>query len=140
MSQIEWDESFSIGHGEIDEQHKKWIDIYNRLDRILIEGDLESQGRITQETLEAMLDYTRFHFKFEEQYMRAIGYPGIAAHARVHKDFDNLVYKFYRDVLDGVTLLNTQLLKTIKSWLLNHILVEDMKYSRFAGETAEKGG
>lgn len=138
MSQIDWDESFSMNHAEIDEQHKKWIEIYNRLDRIMDKGDLEAIRDATADTLESMLDYARFHFKFEEKYMHDIGYPGIAAHARVHKDFDNLVYKSYRDVAEGTPVLNTRLLKTIKSWLLNHILVEDKKYCQFtANKTSQ---
>ena len=134
MSQIEWDQSFSMGNAEIDAQHKKWIDIYNKLDAIMEEGNPQAIKRATIDTLEAMLDYARYHFQFEEKYMHGIDYPGIAAHARVHKDFDHLIYKSYRDALDGAFVLNTRLLKTIKSWLINHILIEDKKYSQFAGK------
>ena len=138
MPRIEWDESFSVHHDEIDAQHRKWIEIYNRLDRVMEEGELNALKSITADTLQSMLEYARFHFKYEERYMQELGYPSIASHARVHKDFDNIIYQSYRDVLDGNIVLNTRLLKLVRSWLLNHILVEDKKYAQFAGEK-EKG-
>ena len=134
MSQIKWDQSFSVNNTVIDNQHKKWIDIYNRMDRVLLEGDLDSQRDINAEALQAMLDYSRYHFEFEEEYLYSIGYSDIVKHARLHKDFDTLIYQYYRKVCDGDTVLNTELLKVIKSWLLNHILVEDKKYSQFAND------
>jgi hemerythrin-like metal-binding protein len=137
MPQIEWDESFSVNHSEIDSQHKKWIDIHNRFCKILLEGDLDSQKKITTETLQSMVDFTRYHFKFEEEYLNSIGYPDIVKHARLHKDFDTLIYQYYREDLDGGFVLETELLKVIKNWLMNHILVEDKKYSQFASDHSQ---
>lgn len=42
MSHIAWDESFCIDNAEIDEQHKKWFEIHNRLHTILLEGNVDS--------------------------------------------------------------------------------------------------
>ena len=130
MSLIEWDESFSANNTEIDSQHKKWINIYNRMCKTMLEGDLGSQ----KEILELMLNYTRYHFKFEEEYIDAIDFPGAVKHTRLHKDFDALIYQYYRDVRDGDLVLNSELLKVIRSWLLNHILVEDKEYSLFTND------
>ena len=140
MSRIEWDESFSMNHTEIDTQHKKWIDIYNRMDAALLDGGPELQMTISTEVLQAMLDYSRYHFKFEEEYLHSIAYTDIVKHARRHKDFDTLIYQSYRAVCDGEAVLNTELLSMIKSWLLNHILVEDRKYSQFISNHKEQVG
>ena len=49
-----------------------------------------------------------------------------------HKDFDNLVYQQYRKVNERHGLvLNPEILAIIKEWLLNHILVEDIKYADY---------
>ena len=136
MPRIEWDESFSVHHAEIDEQHKNWIDIYNRLADVLDEGDAEAQKRITVETLQAMLDYAKHHFQFEEAYMQAIGYPARGSHTRLHRECDALIYEAYVSIQEGNTVLNRDLLELIKEWLLNHILVEDKKYGQFVSEGA----
>ena len=138
MPRIEWDESFSVRHAEIDAQHRNWIGIYNRLAEALDEGDAEAQKRITVETLQAMLDYAKHHFQFEEEYMRTIGYPARGSHTRLHRECDALIYEAYVSILEGNTVLNADLLKMLKQWLLNHILVEDRKYANYAGETAGK--
>lgn len=138
MPRIEWDESYSVNHHAIDEQHKKWIGIYNRLGSVLDAGDAAPQQEVTAEILQSMLDYARHHFRFEEEYMRAIGYPARASHSRMHRECDALVYQVYMELLDGKAVLDSELLQMIKGWLLNHILVEDRKYSLFASR-AEAG-
>lgn len=135
MSHLEWDDSFSIGNAEIDEQHKKWITIHNRLHDTLLEGDLTALQQASVDTLREMHEYTGFHFAFEEEYMTRIGFPGIREHWRLHKDFDSLIYGYLREAEKGeVPVLNSKLVKILKNWLINHILTEDMKYARFMRE------
>jgi len=138
MAQIRWDESFSVNQPEIDEQHRKWIDIYNMMDRAMIEPDLHRQTEIIAGALEMMLDYTNSHFRFEEEFMRRVDYPDIVSHIRMHKDFDSLIYHYYRDITMGEPLLNTRLLKIIREWLFEHALVEDKKFCQFASNMTTK--
>lgn len=139
MPRIEWDATFSVNQAEIDEQHKKWIGIYNTLADAM-DRDPEGQTGITSEILKSMLDYAKYHFQFEEEYMRTIGYPARGSHTRLHRECDALIYEAYVAVSEGNTVLNADLLKMIKEWLLDHILVEDKKYAEFAGQAkgAEK--
>lgn len=140
MAGIEWDESFSVGNGEIDEQHKKWIAIYNKMDAAMSATDTASLSAITADSLTAMYDYAREHFKFEEQYMEQLHYPHLIEHRRKHRDFENKIYQDMRGIKAGTVILNTTLLKVIKNWLVDHILHEDKKYHAFAhraGATAD---
>lgn len=139
MSHLEWDDSFSVGNAEIDEQHKQWIAIHNRLHDILLEGDVAALQQAAIETLKEMHEYTGYHFAFEEEYMTRIGFPAIREHWRLHKDFDSLIYGYLRDAQKGeVSVLNSELVKIMKNWLMNHILNEDMKYAHFMrGKTGQ---
>lgn len=83
------------------------------------------------EALKAMLDYARYHFSFEEEYMRKINYPNLIGHHRIHKDFDNLIYTYYRDTQEGRIVLDTEIISILKNWLLDHIIKEDKKYALF---------
>jgi hemerythrin len=132
MSRIEWDESFSVQNTEMDAQHKKWIEIYNRLHEILISGTTEEINTITAETLQAMQQYTHIHFKSEEEYMNRIQYPDLVQHRRIHKDFENQIYTYNREIAAGQIVLNSRIVKTLKNWLLTHIIDEDQKYRRFS--------
>jgi hemerythrin-like metal-binding protein len=127
MSQIIWDDSFSVNNYEIDLQHKKWIEIYNTMDI-----KMSKKGAQRSDVLEAlkdMGDYARYHFSFEEEYMRNINYPDFIEHRRIHKIFDNLIYNYYRKVLEGEVILGSEIINILKEWLLNHILKEDKQYA-----------
>lgn len=135
MSLIDWEESYSVNNKEIDNQHKTWIALYNELHETLIRGDMQEINSVTAGTLQKMLDYARYHFSFEEEYMQKINYPDLVDHRRIHKNFDNEIYSYYRAMLDGQLVLNTTIIKLIRNWLVDHILHEDKKYRLFV----EKG-
>lgn len=130
MSIIEWDDSLSVNHTEIDNQHKEWIDIYNRMHDSMMSR--ESSIEQTMQILQAMNEYAQNHFSYEEEYMRKINFPDIVAHRRTHKDFESLIYSYNRDIEAGKIVLNTKIIKLIRNWLLEHITVEDKKYAGFS--------
>jgi hemerythrin-like metal-binding protein len=132
MSQITWNDSYSVNNDAIDAQHKEWIAIYNRLDQTMLDGSLQDLSKVREESLQAMQDYASYHFRQEEEYMREIGYPDIVAHKRLHTDFDDQLFNYHRMISNGELVLNTELISIIKDWLLNHILKADMKYRAFA--------
>lgn len=133
MPTIEWNETFSVHHTEIDDQHKRWIAIFNELHQTLLQGKPEELPVAGRKALRAMMDYAETHFTFEEDYMKEIGYSEIAAHASLHRDFRNRIYAYLRQMEDGSGLiLNTEIIAIIKDWLLKHILVEDQKYAQFS--------
>jgi hemerythrin-like metal-binding protein len=130
MSIIEWDDSYSVNHEEIDNQHKEWIDIYNKMHDSMMSR--ESSIEQTTEILQAMHDYAQNHFNFEEEYMREINFPDIVAHRRSHKDFESLIYSYSRDIEAGKMVLNTKVIKLIRNWLMEHITVEDKQYAGYS--------
>ncbi len=132
MGRIEWDASFSVHNDAIDDQHKKWLKIFNTLHEVMTDTDTSSLTTITAQSLTEMYDYARNHFRFEEEYLAQLNYPDLVAHRRLHRDFENQVYRYTREIEEGKILLNTNLLKIMRQWLVEHILSEDKKYSAFA--------
>ena len=132
MPKIEWDDSFSVNNIEIDDQHKKWIEIFNKMHENLMTGDNTTQQIAGAEALKAMHEYALNHFSFEEKYMREINYPDLIKHHRIHKDFDTQIFSYNRDIQEGKIVLNSHIIKLIKNWLLDHIQIEDKKYALFS--------
>jgi hemerythrin len=133
MALIEWDESFSVGNDEIDSQHKHWIQLINNLDMALIgQGDPEVLKRVKDESLEAMIDYARFHFHSEEQFMEKINYPKLKPHQASHSRMACDLLDIQKDIERGYKPLNTQLMSIMMDWLKNHILTDDKQYGIFA--------
>ncbi len=131
MSQITWNDSYSVNNVEIDAQHKEWIAIYNKLDHTLLNGSGQEVFTLAADSLRAMREYADFHFREEEQYMREINYPFLVEHRRLHTDFEDELYKYNRSIRSGELILNTEVISIVKNWLLHHILHEDQKYRTF---------
>ena len=134
MTEITWDDSYSVNNAVIDTQHKEWIAICNRLDRILLNGSNREVFTAAADTLQAMQDYANGHFRHEEQYLQEINYPDLVAHRRLHRDFDDLLYNYNRKVRNGELVLNSEVIAIVNEWLLHHILHEDQKYCAFLAQ------
>ena len=132
MPPIHWQQSMAIDHGTIDKQHQRWIKLYNDLDKLLLEATPSLHGRIKIDALQAMQEYALYHFRYEENYMKSIGYPEVTLHWRLHKDFNYKIFEYIRRIETGGVVLNTEIISIIRSWMLNHIQMEDMKIRDFA--------
>jgi hemerythrin len=128
MPYIEWSDSFSVNIKEIDEQHRKLIDMINKLhDAMLANNGREVQAEIIFE----MLEYVSYHFIAEEKYMSSFGYPDFDAHKREHLEFAAEVADLKARIDRGALILSIMPLSLLRDWLQNHILGTDMKYSEF---------
>lgn len=124
---FEWDESYSVGNDELDKQHKKWIYLYNKLGDVLRSDNQVRLRSIKSEILQQMSEYVDYHFTYEEEYMRSLGFPEPEKHWRQHKNFRNEIYQLCRDHDNGTIILNTEIMDKIKNWFAEHIMLQDMK-------------
>ena len=126
MPRIEWEESFSVNNDEIDDQHKKWIAIINELHDSMMKGDISLST--TLNVMKSMKEYVKYHFEYEEEYMRKINYPGFAEHQGLHGKFYVLINQYYNDIHSGKMVLNGEIMSILVNWLKDHILHTDKKY------------
>jgi len=124
MNKITWKNGYSIGHEEIDSQHKKIVELINKLD----ESD---SPEITTDIISKVNGYVRHHLDYEEKLLESLGYSEFKQHKELHihysKEISNLTVK--ATFLDDFA--PAELLEFLKQWWDNHILVEDMKYKDF---------
>lgn len=128
MPLIQWDPSFSVGTAVLDNDHRKLIEILNRIYDAW-QGEAPSAAVLSQ-LFDELLDYTDGHFSREEGKLAARAYPHLAAHHAEHERLRELVLAFRSRHLAGQQpeKLTEEMAKFLKSWLLDHILGEDMKY------------
>lgn len=123
---IEWKKEYSVGIFEIDEQHKKWFDITNRFYDAFVENrHLEE----IQRTLDEMIAYTQTHFSTEEAYFIRYNYLETSEHTDMHKLLKAKIENFKEVLAKDPSLLTFRMMSQLKTWIENHILSEDMKYS-----------
>ena len=128
MALIEWTEDFSVSVEEIDEQHKKLVQMLNDLHNAMAQG--EGNKKIG-EIIDNLVDYSVYHFATEEKYFDKFKFPKTEEHKQVHRDFVEKVSKFQEEFKNNDVMLTIEVLDFLSNWLQNHILGDDMEYSDF---------
>ncbi|MCB1758180.1 MAG: bacteriohemerythrin [Gammaproteobacteria bacterium] len=126
--QVVWKESYSVGVGQLDDDHKRLIDLLNRFQ---VAFRYHTGEEFERKTLDELVDYTKYHFEREEQMMEAAGYPDLAAHKEIHRSMIDKVEGFREEykqlgheALDGVA-------NYLSDWLIEHINVTDKHYGPY---------
>jgi hemerythrin-like metal-binding protein len=122
---FEWTEELSVHVKVIDEQHKRFIQIINKLyesnNNLRIEKDL---GAIIEE----LIEYAKIHFATEEKYFDLFNYEGSAEHKQKHLEMSEKL-NIYKKRLDGNKLeLAEEMMGFVEDWLVIHIEEYDKKY------------
>jgi hemerythrin-like metal-binding protein len=121
-----------VNNAELDAQHQTWIAIFNRLDHVMLNGKTSEITTETFSAMQAMREYTAYHFRQEEEYMSQINFPDVVAHKRLHTDFDDQLYQYQRKMRTGELILTSEIISIVRNWLVDHILIEDQKYASFS--------
>jgi hemerythrin-like metal-binding protein len=136
MAYFSWNDGFSVGSEFIDNDHRKLIDLVNDLHDAMAQGKgRETLGR----TLAELIEYTREHFRREEDVMQRIDYHGAASHRDAHARLINDVTELQRKFNDGGELPTAEVSKFLRDWLVNHIMRTDMAFAS-AIRRAERNG
>jgi len=123
---FEWDDTYSIDIKLIDDQHKILIDLINQLHTAFKQGRAKKQFKTI---IKGLVDYADYHFGVEEKYFEEFGYEHIDSHKEFHKEFVDKLNTFQQDFNSNKTEVTYELMQYLKDWLIEHIVVEDKKYS-----------
>ena len=129
MALITWLPTYSVGLPPIDDQHKYLFDLLNHLhEEIAVK---KSSHETIATTLDQLVEYTKTHFRLEEQFLESMKYPEIEKHKAKHAALTNHVMDLQRDFLSGKTRVATELMNFMGDWLVNHIIKTDRRYAAF---------
>lgn len=125
-----WTESLSVGVDLIDEQHKTW---FEKADMLFEAGKNHKAKEYIGDMLNFLDDYTKKHFRDEEQYMLSIKYPEYDVQKKLHTEFIaqlNQLKKEYEESGGNIlVILNAN--QMVLNWLTNHISYQDKKIGMF---------
>ncbi len=130
MALITWNSAYSVGVKQIDEQHKQLIMMINQLHLSMLKGE---GGKVLDEVIKSVINYTKTHFSAEEILMKKYGYEGFDEHKKIHEEFINKVDEFEKKLAKG-DLISIEVMNFLKDWLLNHIQGTDKKYTQYFNE------
>ena len=128
MPIMSWTETYSTGIKEIDQQHKKLIDLINALHDAMAKGQAKDVlGKILGE----LITYCASHFAMEEKLFDQYGYPDAADHKDKHQKMTSKVLALQMQYDQGKAMMTLEVMEFLQQWLDKHILGTDMKYAPF---------
>lgn len=128
---LDWDESFELDIDIIDSQHRRLVDIVNKLNGAMSQG----QGNnVLSEIFNDLKGYTVEHFKTEEELFDEHGYEETDQHKKIHADLVGKVLEFEEQFKSGKVAMSRDLMEFLRDWLTNHIKGTDKKYASFLQE------
>lgn len=125
MAFIDWSANYSVKVDAMDEQHKKLIALINELHEAMKNG----QGKeVTSRVLTNLVKYTQTHFTAEEKLLEQYNYPKLGEQKQAHKGFVVKIQETEKKAATSTIGVNSDLLKFLKDWLINHIERSDKQY------------
>ena len=131
MERILWTENFSVGVARLDDQHKRLVQMINRL---IAEPRLTTESETISSLLSEMTSYARKHFSAEEELLRRHHYPRLEEQVAEHQAFQKKTTDFCSATMLHVRVVPETLLHYLSDWLVHHILKTDMAYKPFFRE------
>ncbi len=128
MAFIEWSDGLSVGVEVFDKEHKQLINLVNNLSQALSSG---SAKKTMEDILKSLVNYTKIHFRHEEEYMTLYDYPDYEKHKAEHDELTAQVMDFAERYQTGKVSFSLELMNFLKDWLTKHILGSDKKYRDF---------
>ncbi len=128
MTLINWNDALSVNIQEIDSHHKKLMDLINGVYQAMM---MDKGKDVIEKILNELLEYTEYHFGYEEKLFQQYGYPETKAHIAKHRNLVSKVKDFVCEFKSGKANVDHELLVFLRSWLTNHIMGTDQEYTAF---------
>jgi hemerythrin len=128
VKDIVWSEILSVGVDEIDEDHRKLVNVFNVLNHSVMEG--ESSDYLAA-TLEELINCTVWHFSHEERLMLKYRYAGIEEHKAEHRELIKSAKELQQEILQAEKPVAEEHIEFLERWLTEHILTADLRLGSY---------
>lgn len=130
MSVMEWNESLVLGQGLMDETHREFIELLNR---VAAAPDQEVLA-----VLDEFIRHTEAHFAQEQLWMEQMTYPPLTCHVREHDGVLETAREVRRRVAAGETRFGQVLARAVAEWFSNHAASMDNVLAMYMKEVGYK--
>lgn len=130
MKELTWDDSLSVQVDEIDEDHRRLIELFNILSRAVSEGE---SAAYLNALMEELLSCTLWHFRHEERLMLKHDYSGLDAHRQEHNELIDSARALQAKMHAAQQTVTADDVEFLERWLSGHILGADMEMGSYIG-------
>jgi hemerythrin-like metal-binding protein len=132
MKDLVWGKILSVGVEEIDEDHRKLVNIFNVLNHAVSEGE---SPEYLAATLEELINCTVWHFSHEERLMLKYRYAESEEHKTEHRELIEAAKELQQEILLGGKPMVEQHIEILERWLTEHIFTTDMRLGSYLSQT-----
>ncbi len=135
MALLTWQDKYSVGIREIDDQHKQLITMINELNDAMLAG----KGKdVLMTVLNKLASYCVSQFGTEEKLFATHAYPETADHKDKHHKMTAKVTALIGEVKSGKSTVSIEVMNFLKNWLDKHIMETDKKYGPYLNSKGVK--
>jgi len=131
VKDIVWSNVLSVEVDEIDEDHRKLVNIFNILNHSVMEGE---SPEYLAAVLEELINCTVWHFSHEERLMLKYDYEGIEEHKTDHQELINAARKLQHEIIQAENPVSDVNIEFLERWLTEHILTSDMRLGSYLSQ------
>lgn len=131
MVHVAWETRYSVGNECLDLQHQRIVAMINQLGEAMDSG---TERPTLMKILSDLAGYTKNHFAEEERLMGQCLYPDLDGHREQHGVLNRRLADFYRNFYISTRPQTVEVMAFLQSWLYDHILGQDKRYSPFLAE------
>jgi len=86
-----------------------------------------------------MVEYVRFHFSAEQEFLKKINYPNIQEHIALHDALIKQILEAVKEHGEGKKFVPHHFVRTLKDWIFGHIALHDKSFGAFVAAQKKKG-
>lgn len=129
---FKWKECYSCNVTKIDQQHKRLFELADEIYSIISINDGYDHFDEIMRAINALKEYTVYHFSYEEEVMAKYEYNALQDHKIEHDMFIMKINSVKEEEIDQKQKeFLMDLLEFIVNWIENHILKTDLKYKDY---------
>ncbi len=123
---MEWNESLALDGGLIDDTHKEFVDLLNRMHEAP-DGEL-------LDILDEFIAHTETHFGQEQRWMEELAFPPLTCHVREHEGVLEIAREVRRRAAAGDASYGKILAQGVAEWFANHANSMDLVLAQYIKE------
>ena len=119
---LSWKPEYNVNLSFIDDQHKKFLDMLNRLKGTIKNKTFKEDS---PEIFYSLVHYADDYLIKEEIYFKDLDYPKLDSHIKKHKEFFSRIIQFQKEITGEKEESYSELYEYLETWFNNHILKFD---------------
>lgn len=126
MAYIDWTPDLELGIDLVDQDHKVLVALLNQAHDCM--GDPEEVATLGS-VLNALVDYTEYHFAREERVMEVAGFSELDEHRELHRRLTRQAREIRdRYAVDPSGVRAVDVMDFLRTWLMDHIIKQDFRF------------